>query len=136
MKITDILEIADKRTGAPWQVLMKRDEDGATGYYIRMHTHPAIAMDKNSYWDDGDEPSTDQDGYYQPDGYEDVMEYRIDNARYLSIAPEMEAKLREIVELIPQIEEYVNLAYKQSGNAGIQNGILALREKLKKWKEE
>lgn len=110
MKIVEILKIADKRTEAPWQVLMKRDEDGATGYHIRMHTHPAIAMDKNSYWDEDYEPSTDQDGYYQPDGYEDVMEYRIDNARYLSIAPEIESKLREIVELMPDIIRTVKLS--------------------------
>lgn len=130
MKIADILKIADKRGYSPWQILLKRDEDGNTGYHIREHTHPAIAMDKNSYWDDDYEPSTDQDGYYQPDGYEDVMEYRIDNARYLSIAPEMETKLREIVELMPDIMQAI--AWSNKSTAALR----PLTEKLTRWMEE
>lgn len=118
MKIADILEIADKRTKGTWSAsrtaTSPRREVFNTWPRVDCHNEAGELYDvcKLVYQDDDD------------------------NARFIAIAPKMEDKLREIVELMPQIEEYVEFSYGKSGNAGMQNGILGLRNKLTKWMEE
>lgn len=100
MKITDILEIADKRIKGAWKFEGRE--------VIR-----------------GEDIICSQGCHY--------CGSEIENYPYIAIAPEMEAKLREIVELIPRINGHLRFAYMRGNNAGIQNDILELRGRLDDW---
>jgi len=70
----------------PWQITMARNEHGATGYYVRGHCEPGIAVVKDQYWEDSYNPPVDDCGYLQPDERMDCDPVRVDIARYIAAA--------------------------------------------------
>ena len=82
----------------PWKVTMIRDEYGSTSYEILTHTHTLVAVHPPGYYDEGDYPDTDPDGYYLPDDRIDCMPHRVGTAHLIAAAPELLIALQSINE--------------------------------------
>lgn len=119
MKITDILDIADKRTKGLWFCM----KDG----FSRKQKVPTVYM--------GD----DELRYIAfCDDFMNIKPTNNEaNAEYISIAPEMESKLRSIVDMLPEIKTsirwLINTYEKQGSPVIVEKDLLT---KLEKWENE
>ena len=78
--------IASNPTEGPWQVRITRDKQDGTSYQVLGHTHAAICVAAEDYYEPGKFPNTDDDGYCQPDDRIDCFPHRVATARYISAA--------------------------------------------------
>lgn len=76
-------------TEGPWQIRMRRHEDGETSYVVMQHFRTGVAVDPRGYWADGYSPTTDEDGYFQPDANMDCSQFRVANALFMAAARDL-----------------------------------------------
>jgi predicted transcriptional regulator len=112
-------------TGRPWQVVMKRDDDGVTSYMIREHTHPSVVVERNQYWDEGYEPKTDADGYWLPDKNMDALPHRAGNAALIVAAINALPGLIESARRVEKLEAS-NADLKQALSSLVDRSTLSI----------
>jgi hypothetical protein len=110
MKLTEIFEIADKRTKGEWKL-------------------KPLTYQQELYAD-----GIERDGVIDP--YIAGLVKRKEDAHFLKAAPHMEAKLRDMVDMLPNIKTGLSIvAYSPDVMECERNGAKKTLEKLKQWGE-
>ena len=117
MKISEILEIADKRTKGKWRSGQPMEENGYKISYI--------GTDCDNEYKTGD---------FYKDGYN--FSARSRDANYIAIAPEMESKLRQIVEMLPEIKAACRGVIGGPACFEYAERAIKLLSKLNEWENE
>lgn len=95
---------------APWMVVMRRYEDGSTGYQIVEHDITTVAVDPESYWPLGYDYQRDDDGYIMPDGNMDCSQDRVATARLIAAAPKLLAAALRVQAVLNPISGFTKRA--------------------------
>jgi hypothetical protein len=72
-------------TAGPWMVQCDYLE-GGTRFSCLAHVAPAVVPGRE-YWPDDYEPSTDDHGYFRPDGVDALPDYKLAQAELIAHAP-------------------------------------------------
>ena len=109
----------DLPVDGPWLVtLVHSDYFGAT-FSIRHHSRAAVAAGREC-WSDEVEPSTDDDGYFIPDGAINVSEGKVVTAELLSLVPDLIDAAVSYVEIEKESQKEIYEGFKDGGSLSIE----------------
>jgi hypothetical protein len=122
-----------QHTPYPWQILIKRNEDDETGFYIRQHVETGLAMCKESYWPENYNPPQDGYFYYQPDENADIDLTKIANARLIAVAPDMLFEIKKQIAWLEHVKTDMSFQLLPSSiQMGFDQSIKYLKQTVNK----
>lgn len=106
-----------KHTDGPWLVAIVRDKHGTTSYQVLTHTHTLVSVNAEEFYEDGNYPERDDDGFYIPDEYIDCSASKVANAYLIAAAPDLLEALKALLKTVIHTDLAKLLETKQAVEA-------------------
>jgi hypothetical protein len=106
-----------KHTDGPWLVAIVRDKHDTTSYQVLTHTHTLVSVNAEEFYEDGNYPERDDDGFYIPDEYIDCSASKVANAYLIAAAPDLLEALKALLKTVIHTDVAKLLEAKQAFKA-------------------